>query len=245
MSNPKTMTTFAKVRLLILFNLILIGLVRLGVWQYHKYLIKTDWIEQQQRLSQQPPLELKQLQSTQIVNYLPVHIQGRWLQSWQFMLDNRQYKGKNGYHPFALFEDKSGKKIWIDRGWHALGTERHFEKVLLNNKQSNLIGQIYIPEDYQLVELPSITKNELNIQPGLNLTHIVNQMQQNHIEVAPFIIRQTFPDNESSLIKKWEIVSIPPERHLGYAIQWFLMALAFIILSIKFYRKSIREHHES
>ena len=47
-------------------------------------------------------------------------------------------------------------------------------------------------------------------------------------------------DESSGFVREWAIVSMPPVRHVGYAVQWFAMALAILILFIALNVKKIK-----
>ena len=38
-------------------------------------------------------------------------------------------------------------------------------------------------------------------------------------------------DSPAALRTGWEIVTVSPEKHRGYAVQWFMMAAALVVLS--------------
>ena len=49
--------------------------------------------------------------------------------------------------------------------------------------------------------------------------------------VYPFIIRLS-PQAEYGFVRDWPVVAMSVERHFGYALQWFAIALVIIILFI-------------
>ena len=54
--------------------------------------------------------------------------------------------------------------------------------------------------------------------------------------VYPFILRLS-ANEPYGFVRDWPIVSMPPERHTAYAVQWFAMAITvciiFLVLSVK------------
>jgi len=40
------------------------------------------------------------------------------------------------------------------------------------------------------------------------------------------------PESENGFVRKWEPYTGSIERHIGYAIQWFLMALVLSIIGV-------------
>lgn len=59
--------------------------------------------------------------------------------------------------------------------------------------------------------------------------HLISQFL--HKSVYPFIIRlNNHADN--GYLREWPVVAMAPERHYGYALQWFAIALVILILFI-------------
>ena len=49
--------------------------------------------------------------------------------------------------------------------------------------------------------------------------------------IMQFIIRMN-PEANNGFIREWSVVSMPPERHVAYAVQWFALALLVVILFV-------------
>lgn len=60
-------------------------------------------------------------------------------------------------------------------------------------------------------------------------TKLVSQVLQK--KVYPFIIRLDKQD-AYGFVREWAIVSMPPQRHIAYALQWFAMALVILIIFV-------------
>ena len=52
-----------------------------------------------------------------------------------------------------------------------------------------------------------------------------------HKFVYPFIIRLD-QQQPHGFLRDWPVVSMPPARHYGYAVQWFSMALVVFLIFI-------------
>jgi len=58
-------------------------------------------------------------------------------------------------------------------------------------------------------------------------------------ELAPQILRLD-PAERAGFVRKWEIVKAGPERNLGYAFQWFTMAVAVLVIFLAVNTQRIR-----
>jgi cytochrome oxidase assembly protein ShyY1 len=50
--------------------------------------------------------------------------------------------------------------------------------------------------------------------------------------LLPFVLRLS-PDSEGGFTREWQArTGLTPERHTGYAVQWFALAAALVVLCI-------------
>lgn len=220
----------------LVLGLMLVSLfVRLGYWQLSRAVEKQSMlVAQAQRGTLAPqslPNELRGLD-----NYTPVVIQGRYEPRHTFIIQNRYLKHRLGVQIVTAFKvEKSGKSVLVDRGWlpseqaKSAWLEEHTIRSLITLK-----GFVYNPgKPFKL--------NDKLDAPGqwpLLLPQYDEDVMRDHLSSAsyPFII-VTFENMPGSFLNNFEAVSMSPERHRGYAIQWFAFAVvaatAFISLSIR------------
>jgi surfeit locus 1 family protein len=62
--------------------------------------------------------------------------------------------------------------------------------------------------------------------------------------LLPFVLRLS-PASEQGYTREWQLrTGLTPERHLGYAVQWFALAAALLTLCIWVaVKRTPREHH--
>ena len=65
-----------------------------------------------------------------------------------------------------------------------------------------------------------------------------------HWQLYPFIVRLDQADPHGFL-RNWQLFNILPERHMAYAVQWFVMALVLAIAYLMFSRKKDDEAHDA
>jgi len=56
--------------------------------------------------------------------------------------------------------------------------------------------------------------------------------------LLPVVLRLA-PESEHGYRRDWTTVAFGPERHLGYAVQWFALAAAMLVILIILVRKKI------
>lgn len=218
---------------LAILALIMIGfLLRLGFWQLHRAEEKQHMLDSYHARSASPAVSLAQLNPDEDLQYRRTSITGHFENQYTFLLDNKIYKGQVGYEVFTLFQaDDVKHPILVDRGFLPSTRSRNelpaVRPVLGTTSITGMINQSpgYVKFG-QLVADKSI-RWPLRIE-YLNLKEIEPLLQS---QLYPYIVNLT-PSDPAAYPIEWQIVSLSPERHLGYAVQWFALALTLLILSV-------------
>jgi surfeit locus 1 family protein len=199
----------------------------LGFWQIHRAQEKKNIITTHQMQQNLNPV-LWRPNPKLPVPYERIQLKGRYV-SQTFLLDNQHHQHQFGYDVLSPFELNDGSVVLIDRGWvEGDRSRRVFPKVLVPKNLIQLEGSVYFPSKKQWVLGPILEKKENNT---LILEcfdeQLVSQLLQK--TVYPFIIRLDEKDIHG-FIREWELVTMPPQRHLAYALQWFVMAFVILII---------------
>lgn len=216
----------------IIFLPLLIGL---GFWQLDRAGQKAELMQQWQGkdyIDYLPAPEQLDQQSL-----LPVKLSGHFDTQRFLFLDNRTRNGKAGYEVIALFTTNAGALL-VNLGWAAANVDRA------------VLPNIEIPDGLQ-----ALAGSVRLLRKGFVLSsavadqgwpRLVQQLEQTELQAAfaqniqPLELRlhhSVLPQ----LDHQWAIQSFKPQRHLGYAVQWFAMALALLILILWGWRASNRE----
>jgi surfeit locus 1 family protein len=158
-----------------------------------------------------------------------VRLTGRWLLDRSVFLDNRGWEGQAGVHvltPLALADDSV---VWVNRGWLA--------------RQPGVAAAPEVPvapppQDLEGVALASVMRRmELSKDPEALRQGAVWQnfdwesaRARMPAETWPVIVWQT-SENGDGLRRKVPEVTDDVPKHLGYALQWFLMGLVALFFA--------------
>lgn len=214
-----------------LITLLLLPLfVYLGNWQYQR-MTEKKIIEA--RLKDQTPIEWQgQTIETNFshYHYHVVNIRGQFLEGKDILLDNQTLKGQVGYRVFTPFlpSGSTQKILLVDRGWIPSQTRSQLPSLLSITGPVTLIGVLNLPNQ-------GITLKE-EILPD-HIDHWPIRLQKIPFEtlstllgypIYPFILQLTAnsPYSYTAVPIKLQMPSL---RHLGYAVQWFTMAIAVFI----------------
>lgn len=222
MSKGQTGTRI-KPAMMVLFILFLPLFTWLGVWQLDRAEEKRDLLE----AWSETMVTISELHGQQLNQFSPVRLQGTFNTERLFLLDNRVRKGKVGYEVLGLFHPyDSSQGILVNLGW-----------VLADSDRSRL-PSIELP-----VRSVTLTGRLLKITRTFTLAEDLwrlgwpKRIQQIDLPRIERLVGVPIHDwqvrlNEPLLVAleiDWEVVSMPPEKHIAYAVQWFSLAVALVI----------------
>ena len=206
-------------------------LCALGFWQLGRMAEKQKILEQlelQQRLSpvsmEELPDQLEQLRGRR------VKITGEFDNDRVILLDNRIMAGHAGYEVLVLFRTASGaRNLWLNRGWVAAdGNRQRLPEIAPVVGQVTVVGEIYVP--YGAAILLGANQAEGRDWPKVVQAAELSMLRVLWgVELYPHQIR-LLPEQPGVLQRPWTTVNVTPEKHLGYAVQWFALAAALLLL---------------
>ena len=219
--------------------LLLVFLVNLGEWQLRRAEFKENLIDRLETRSQLQTRSIDALiaMGPDISDY-PVFLKGKFINERSFLLDNRVYKGRAGYQVITpLVADEV--VVLVNRGWIAAGSSRAvLPDIPLLAGEREVDGLIHVPnpntfvlkeDSYSHVEWPFVIQK-------VNMEKIALLFD---MPLAPFVIR-LHPDTSSKLVREWYSGSMGPEKHYGYAFQWFCLAITLLAIFLGVNTKKIR-----
>lgn len=230
---------------LTLFYLLLLPLlVGLGFWQ----LYRADYKQELQTLYDQRsaalPVLLSQLKKDNDVAYRRVRLQGRFDDQYHFLLDNRTFNGRPGYEVISAFWLEPAlvvpnvglvELIWVNRGWLPMGAQRSElpEIPSFFAAALSLSGQLVLPtKAFVLADIP-LSGLWPEVIQAIDLPQMKSRLRGELAPaVAPYLLRLDAAEVGSFEVR-WQPVNTAPQKSLGYAVQWFLMA--FVLTGLYFW----------
>lgn len=217
-------------KILILIICIIPLLLRLGFWQLDRAEEKKILKERYQLKSQLEPRFIDEVSLSEDLSYTPVLIEGFFDNSRIIFLDNRINNGEVGYDVILPLTTNQGMTVLVNRGW-VQGSRKRNELPIIESIESRVIlkGNIHIPlgKPVLLDEDKWSNRWPLVVQ-WIDIKRIENALET---QVFPYVVRLK-PESDWSFIANWTPVNTSPQKHLGYAAQWFFMALALVIFWI-------------
>lgn len=217
----------------------------LGVWQIHRADEKRSMLAHFATMRDMPPVWLKETEIQPIENYQPIMIEGAYDNRSIFFLDNQFYQHQVGYEVIEPFVSTSGKMILVSRGWVKASQDRQqLPEISFPQGKKMIRGTAYFPSKSLIILGSNV--DELNNHSDwpkriekLDIAEIKTQLEKKSgkdMAIYPFILRLDSKDADG-FVRDWPIVAMPPVKHIGYAVQWFAMAAAvliiFVVLNVK------------
>ena len=218
------------------------GFINLGFWQLEREGEKHELLAQNVQRLTLTPLEAANLPEDGDLDGVPVRLVGEYHKPL-LLLDNKVLKGKVGFEAHQLFRDNTGLFFLVNRGFVPMGRTREdpLNLVEVHATPVDIQGRIYQPDSQILL----LTDQH---QMLADFPAIVQRIDVEKMTVAlgepvyPLVIRLE-ADQFGALPRYWPSTVMSPEKHKGYAIQWFSMALAVLIAWL-FFSFSKDSHHD-
>ncbi len=216
---------------------VLIGvLLALGVWQLQRAEQKRRWLAEstQQRLEDSELAGIGTALNSQ--RWVPVRLTVEWLPGPPLLLDNRTAQGQVGYEVLLPARMVDGRVVTVNLGWVPAPVLRS-DKPLLPAVvgMTSVTGVVGVaPQSYLLGKTPS---ESWRVQ-RIDLEALQRRWQ---VGLAPWVLWLEQPVAAGIRARAPLQQQLPPERHLGYAVQWFGLALVLLIAGAVFYRRSLSD----
>jgi surfeit locus 1 family protein len=229
-------------------------LVALGFWQLERAEEKADLEARWSARQSEAPLPLANLSDDDPAQlaYRRVSLQGEFLAGHYLLLDNRMQQGRFGNEVVGLLVlADSEQVVLVNRGWVPSDPARLVMPEVAELKGPvEMTGHIYVSpgKPYLLAEQQLAPPWPVRIQALDNdvLAPLVATVTDAALYPHPVRIDS---DQPGALSVAWQLVNASPEKHQGYAFQWFTMAavLAFFFLlrSSNLWQLLTRKRHEA
>lgn len=212
-------------------------LLFLGGWQLQRAEQKRVWLQQ---LDDAPATTVTgALERLEHYDWVPVRLEIELVPLKVFLLDNRTRRGRAGYEVVVPIRVDEGNWWLGSLGWVAAPPRRdQLPEVELSRRWLRVDGVLSRP-------LESVTLAASQVEPGwprriqsLDIQQIREVLAE---PVEPLVLHLKTTVSEAILPRESIYTGIEPERHLGYAVQWFGLALALVVWLVWVGRKERQE----
>lgn len=219
-------------KLALLAFLFIAFFVSLGFWQLSRADQKKTLLASYANRTQQAPLHSPDLHTGTDLRFYRVELQGYFDNQHTLLLDNKTFHGRVGYEVYTPFKAIGlAEPILVDRGFVPLGKSRNsLPPIQAFSGPVTIKGLLTLPPAYVAlgkIREPAPTSWPLRVQyiKGAELIPFLGY------PLFPYIVTIE-PGEPAAYSIEWQVVIMPPEKHIGYAVQWFALALTLLILFV-------------
>lgn len=215
-------------------------LLTLGFWQLDRADQKQALFDDYIKTSSLMPADIKEVmnQVSPDENIVWRHgvLAGSYVGTKVMLLDNQVLSGTAGYHVYQAFQ-ASGTDQWIliNRGWVGAGSYRDtIPDIAGAEGPVDLTGAITDFPSAPGIVLEGQATGREEMTPRVVRLQMITQQSAEQIlghTIFPYVFRLG-ADSPSGLVREWPQPGSGMERHLGYAFQWFSLAVVLLVIYI-------------
>jgi cytochrome oxidase assembly protein ShyY1 len=210
------------------------GFASLGFWQLGRAAYKEALLERHRAVVAADPIAWGEAEARLAMGEtalpLRVRLSGRFDPARSVIHDHRVHEGRPGVHVLTLFRPAGGTMgVLVNLGWAA--DDRGTPSLPpLPEGDTAIAGLLAAPPQ------PGLRLAQAAWQPGaiprllhLDLSALAAQMGE---KLAPAILLLD-PEVPFGLLREWRPLpnTLPPERHRGYALQWFGLSATILVIA--------------
>jgi surfeit locus 1 family protein len=208
--------------------------VSLGFWQWHRgQARRAQWDEFAR--ADVPAVEAVAEELTRLPRYTRVRVTGQLDGERQFLLENISRGGAPGYEVLTVLQRADGSRLLVNRGWLPFsGYRAQLPDVSLPDpadESLQLTGR--------LAGLPVAGLASGQLAPALDggwprVTSFptTEQLEAAYGKALLPVLLLLDAGSGPGYLRDWQPSGLPPERHIGYAVQWWSFALLLLGLFI-------------
>lgn len=148
-------------------------------------------------------------------------------------LDNRTRRGMHGFHVLAVFEAEGvAQPVLVNLGWIAQKQTRKDLPIVELPSGPVDLSALFTHPPMKVFRLgpdePPVSPDQWIIQ-AVEIGDLADRLGYG---LAPFVLLLR-PEQSFGLVREWKpVYVVTPEKHRGYAFQWYSLAVAWVGLLI-------------
>lgn len=216
--------------------LVMAGFCALGEWQLGRMqqkqaMLDTVRDELRQRL-EQPLARAGDAARTRTYDWAGGS--GQFIDAPAVLLDNQQHEGRAGVRAYRVFQPSANgaAPLLVELGWLPLPGDRDLPDVPRPQGDRHIAGLLAPPPSHGVMAAVVAPRGDgILLTTGLDAPRLREELQQPRLAARVLKLDPALPPDYA---RNLDILpnTLPPERHLGYAVQWFALALAVLATAL-------------
>jgi len=222
---PRPFTTLLTIVLIVM-------LVSLGRWQLHRAAEKRVLYDAFAAGSD--ALHAVDVQTPKLPRYSQVEATGHYDDTRQVLIDNMVNAERAGYFVITPFALQGGGWLLVNRGWVPLGRSRADRPAIpVNRDERRIRGRAdNMPSPGIRLGDPAPLAPPYPIVASFPTREEIAQLLQEPRWTSAADLMLLDASEPDGYVRNWAPPGFPPLRHVGYAVQWFGLALALAVIYV-------------
>lgn len=225
-------------------------LIALGFWQLNRAEEKKILQQQYEERHNQALVSLAEINALAMKeswDFRRIVAMGQFDKEHYWLLENQFQHGRLGYHVLMPLQTQDGFWLLVNRGWvPATAYRDKLPHIPTPTGEIKITGHLATPVDNRLIQSgQTLVEQWPQVILEVNITQMGKQLQRT---LWPKTLRLDV-ESTGALDVLWQPINTRPVKHIGYAVQWFTMALVLSILwlfansNLAAWIKAKRENH--
>ncbi|MEN8174533.1 MAG: SURF1 family protein [Pseudomonadota bacterium] len=208
-------------------------LVSLGFWQLDRAAQKRALIDEYAARIAGTAKTLAEVRGDwQAARYQRVNARGRFLPGKDIWYENQVLGGRLGIHVYTPFRLLDGTLVLVNRGWWPTTPGGRDAVPPPAPMEMVNIEALLRPPPQVGIRIGSLHEVVFSFPlriPYLDLGWLATGFGES---LEPYVLLLADDTGNGGYVRDWNPIAMPPERHQGYALTWFGLAGALVVLFV-------------
>jgi cytochrome oxidase assembly protein ShyY1 len=215
----------------------------LGFWQLDRASAKELLLAAYAGATDQAPKTLAEARRTTAAGLYPhVRTRGTFDPLHSYVLDDQVRDGRQGMMVYAVFEPDDGSTpLLVNRGFMARTPGGKLPDAPPLPHGEHALSGLYAPPPGSGLRLGGNALKQQTSWPKLTIYIDLAEIGEDLGQPVDSGVLLLDADPASGFVREWTPQILPPERHRGYAFQWFAFAIAAIVIFIVLHWRRVQK----
>ncbi len=207
---------------------------KLGMWQLDRAAEKKSMLQASLLAGSAAPMSALPDGDLTPMRYREFLLRGRFDTDHQFLLDNRIRDKQAGFEVMTPFvTEGSGTTILVNRGWLGHDGNRNLKtRIDVSDVDSVVVSGVLTMPSKGFTLGASIDSSQSSWPKIIQYADYETVATVLNVESLASAVLVLAADQPWSYAYNWQPVANGPQKHYGYAFQWFAMLLAVVIIFV-------------
>jgi surfeit locus 1 family protein len=204
----------------------------MGYWQLQRAEEKRELQAEYDARATGPTIKVEaRVQRSEELQFYRVIARGYYETGYQVLVDNRVHQGQAGYEAITpLRLPDSDVRLLVNRGWVPLGEDRsHLPAIDPPEGLQEIVGVATVPaeKNFMLAKPEPLDRGWQLVWQNMDMARYRAAVP---FPVQPVVVLLDPESPAGGFTREWSRLNAGIAVHKGYAFQWFMLAVALVVI---------------